>query len=263
MSDFDKLRNSQDFAGSLLRSALHDAPQARARRRVALVVGLGSNGAVGALGAGASATSSVALGASHTGAVSVTLVAKWFVSSFGVAVVASSALVVGSELVPGASEPAPLASALAPVTSAAPVANAPRAGLASRGGAAVGLLPSVQSSNTVVEAGEVRASGPAGVQRAQSSSAPPPRARSVADEIAWLDPAQRALRANDGVRALAYLRQAGPHIRLLRSEAQLLQVEALLLTGRRQEAENTAQALLNRDPAGAHALRVRRLLGNE
>jgi hypothetical protein len=98
---------------------------------------------------------------------------------------------------------------------------------------------------------------------AAGAQVPPVAAASSLDqEIAWLEPARRALQANDGRQALAALDQAAPHVRLLASEAALLRVEALLLSGRRAEAERLARPFLERHASSPHAERLRRLLGH-
>ncbi|HEY6723838.1 MAG TPA: hypothetical protein VI197_07390, partial [Polyangiaceae bacterium] len=201
-------------------------------------------------------------------------ISKWFVSSFVVGVVASGSAVTTYEVITGhdapratertlhvparASEPTgepqrpPHAPArVEPRALEADVAPStePRSHTTPMNGAA----PSTSAPQRRVP----EHPGPAGAQ------VPPVAAASSLDqEIAWLEPARRALQANDGRQALTALDHAAPHVRLLASEAALLRVEALLLSGRRAEAERLARLFLERHASSPHAERLRRLLGH-
>jgi hypothetical protein len=87
-------------------------------------------------------------------------------------------------------------------------------------------------------------------------------AATLADEVAALDAARRALQAHDANRALGMLdaherRFEQPR---LAPEATLLRIETLALAGRRDEARRLAQRLLSVKPDTPHAERVRAIL---
>lgn len=260
MSDFESLKANQSFAGALLRSAGRDAPSARARRLAAASLGMVATASVvpSALAAGQALGTTTAqvvvpAGVKSIGAVAVS---KWLVSSFVVGVVASGGAITAYEVVtprevPQLTQPA----APAPPRVSRQASDAPRQ---------VPVLPEPAASTISVEADtSTPETPPRVVQRPSAASRQGQRVAplSLDEEIARLELARRSLRAKDGQRALAALDRATPHVRLLASEAALLRVEALLLVGRRAEAERLARPFLDRHPSSPHAERLRRLLG--
>lgn len=280
MNDFDSLKAGQSFAGSLLRSATDDAPGARARRLAASSLGLvGITSVVpSALAAGealGTAATQVVVPAGVK-SISALVISKWFVSSFVIGVVASGSAVTTYEVVTSREAP-PVAAHRAPM----PARASQTTGAPERTPGAPAQPPTLEPQALeadVTPVTQLRTRATAANVAAASTSAPERRvpqqpsaagpqvpsveaASSLDQEIAWLEPARRSLQANDGQQALAALDQAAPHVRLLASEAALLRVEALLLSGRRTEAERLAQPFLDRHASSPHAERLRRLLG--
>jgi len=203
-------------------------------------------------------------------ATSARVVSKWLVSSFVVGVAAiGGALTVHEVLTSGAApEPTPTAQGNIPRASEREQARASERAKSNPQPARV-LEPRTLERSTA-PAANVTEPGSSGktlsqrvAQRPGVLSKQTPRVADVAsldEEIAWLEPARRSLQAKDGRQALAALELATPHVRLLTSEAALLRVEALLLVGRRAEAERLAAPFMSQHPASPHAVRLRRLL---
>lgn len=85
----------------------------------------------------------------------------------------------------------------------------------------------------------------------------------VTEELRLLEIARARLRAGDAASALASLetyRRASPN-GVLQVEASVLEVEALIALGRRDEAIRAGRAILTRHPEGPLSERVRRLIG--
>lgn len=125
-------------------------------------------------------------------------------------------------------------------------------------------------SAAVREAAEPRAAqdAPAPAASAQPK-APPSRASerpvraaaSLADEIALLDQARSALRARDGARVLALVDRYERVLRgtRMRSEAQLLRIEALAQSGQRKRAAELAARFVKEHAGDPLADRARAL----
>lgn len=286
MSDFEALKADQSFAGELLRSAAADAPSARARRLAAASLGMVATTSVvpSAIAAGQAlgATTQV-VAPVGVKSISALVVAKWLASSFVVGVVASSSAITAYEVV--ASPAVPEATHATPGTMRV-TPSAPRATGAAVNSTPV-LAPNVPDPDVippppmavpggVPESSRVTSAAHTATRAVPTTwtpaATPPPSApnqpappaadaTSLDAEIAWLEPARRALQARDGHGALAAVDQAAPHVRLLASEAALMRVEALLLVGRRAEAERLAQPFLDRHPSSPHAQRLRQMLG--
>lgn len=270
MSDFESLKADQSFAGALLRSAARDAPSVRARRLAAASLGMAATASVvpSALAAGQAlgATTQVVApaGVSSVGAL---MVSKWLVSSFVIGVFASTGAITAYEVVgdretPGITRSAERSSTRAPkqeppprsqaavIESPTPVSD-------------VSPAPTTSAAvATVTDASAIRSETPSRADQQPRRKVTPliHEAPSLDAEIAWLEPARRSLRAKDGRQALASLDQARPHVRLLSSEAALLRIEALLLVGRRAEAERLAAPFLTGRSSSPHARRLRGLL---
>jgi hypothetical protein len=104
----------------------------------------------------------------------------------------------------------------------------------------------------------------AGAVAGTTPEPPPSSSTSVstlAAEIALLEEARRSL-ANDPTTTLAKVAEHRARFAKggLSSERDLLELDALRRTGRTTEARARAQAWLERDPAGLHSTRVRRIL---
>jgi uncharacterized membrane-anchored protein len=86
---------------------------------------------------------------------------------------------------------------------------------------------------------------------------------SLAREVAELDRARAALRAGDVASARRELEryEADPEARVLRAEALYLKMEALLASGERSAASQTARDLLRAYPGSAHAARAEEVAG--
>lgn len=260
MSDFESLKSNQSFAGALLRSASADAPSARARRLAAASLGMVATASVvpSALAAGQALGTTTAQVVVPAGvkSVGVAAVSKWLVSSFVVGAVASGGAITAYEVISPREIPALAQRAARPP----PRASNKPAAVSQQVSAAPAPEPA-----TIVEAdaGTPEPAPRVAPQRKFGASRHPRPvdAPSLDEEIAWLEPARRSLRAKDGGQALKALDRATPHVRLLASEAALLRVEALLLVGRRAEAERLARPFLDRHAQSPHAERLRRLLG--
>ena len=290
MSDFDSLKADQSFAGELLRSAAADAPSARARRLAAASLGMVATTSVvpSAIAAGQAlgATTTQVVAPVGVKSISAVLVAKWLASSFVVGVAASSSAITAYEVAVAPAAPAPHATSatfVAPRATAAAVDHTPRRPVLAPNVPDRDIIPPppVPAPSRATSSDQAAHADQAAHTTTEAASSPPnhparaiaPGAVPVADpaaseqgtsldqEIAWLEPARRALQARDGHGALAAVEQATPHVRLLASEAALMRVEALLLVGRRAEAERLAQPFLERHSSSPHAQRLRQMLG--
>ena len=88
------------------------------------------------------------------------------------------------------------------------------------------------------------------------------RASQLALEVQLLDQARRELRAGDPAAALSTLdrRERDIALRALEPEAVVVRVEALLAAGQRERAARLAEQAITRNPTGAAAERLRRVL---
>lgn len=123
--------------------------------------------------------------------------------------------------------------------------------------------------------GDLVPNAPAAIEATPKDNAPsvPSRPREVAAsapasdmltrELQALDVARLAIRGGNPARGLALLSEytaAFPR-GVLTQEAVLLRIEALLASGRRDEARQSAQALLTASPATPHRARLETLVG--
>jgi hypothetical protein len=277
-----------DFEHALLRSARVDEPDVQAVARAALALGVGTTTLTVAAASAAASTlpvGSTAVGtASKVGALGIV---KWL--GIGIA---------GGLMTTGSIELARIYSAPHQHEAAAPVAPAtgllrarplsdrsptPMAPLAAptielvsppgESSAAQRAIPypvarsaSGGPSARASAAATVRVAAPPATAPATTSTLPGAagesegsRAPSIAEEIANLERARRALAAGDAGKALqeldAYERNA--RVRALGTEAAVLRVEALLQAGRRESAVALARRLLAAQPNGPHAARLR------
>jgi hypothetical protein len=242
-------------AAELFRTALGDAPSARARERIALGLGLGA--AAGSAGDGAGTPGSDVAN-STGGASGWQLAMKWL----GLGTVLG-ALGVGAAwwLAPtrtGGAQPASASRASAPAF-ATPLASTPSS-------------PRVVTSDSVSPAPPP--SEPTGSPSPRASGATPPgeapapsrtegaSGSRLAEEVASLDRVRRAVRGGDGARALADLarhRREFPR-GALGVEAAVLEIEALARAGRRAEAVARARVFRAAQPSSPYAARLRAIV---
>jgi hypothetical protein len=254
-------------ARELLRAGMAEAPRPSAKRAAALVLGIGA--AISVTSAAGAATASVATAtatatASAVAAPSIALlVGKWI----ALGTVAGLALAGGANALSSPAE-APQQQAAAPVLPALQatpaVAQHPtpptRNESASAPAAAEAPTPLPASPNAK-PAAEPAAASPA-VAANLPSSAQLPDGRDLGREVAQIDAARRAVAAGNAGVALSHLDQyaALDRTSTLDREAQLLRIDALLLSGRKAEALRLAQGYLALHPGDPHSTRLRALV---
>jgi hypothetical protein len=236
---------------ALLRAGAEERPPGELPQRI--VAGL-------AAGVAASGFSATASGAAAGGVVSKAatvsssaLAAKWLaIGTFGGGVLTAGLGATVSVVV----QPTPVEPTQQRAPSALP---SPRAGgepdRASAEEAPSEAAPDFAPSEPATTPARPRESSP-------SPAAPAPRASNLGREVELIDAARAALRAGDASRALheldAHRRVATTGI--LELEARVLRIEALIQTGRTQEAEKLTNDYLRTFPNDAHARRLRGLL---
>jgi hypothetical protein len=97
------------------------------------------------------------------------------------------------------------------------------------------------------------------------SAAPPVASSALAlsREIELLERVRARLRGGDSAGALAELERVRGDVSALRTEADLLRIEALIAHGERPRAEALAAELQRRDSRWAQNFRLKRLLGGQ
>lgn len=269
MSDPHRLLDGEasELERALLRAARDDGPAPEARALLAATLGI----AVGSASATAAATTTAAAikaasagsAASGSGAFGSAVLLKWLAVG-----VASGVLAVGGAAVVerASSAPPPETAIPAGPRALATATEAPRAAVASiavSGAAAPDLAPLEIADSppppAIASAPVTRetARAPASTQVAEPALSP------LAEETALLDRARASLTARDGSAALAALAE---HDRRFASgslapEALVVRVEALLLSGRRADAERVGERFLASHPTSPLGRRIRSLLG--
>jgi len=272
VSDPKRLSAGEDLGAALLGSARSDAPRAASRARTAAALGLGAGVALGAVAgsavakaAGASVAPKAVGGA---GLAAKAANAVWLKLLAGGVVALAVAGGVGVKLTTSAQHvDATIAEhGRAPIATSAPLGagSAPRA----TGNAEETTSPEVPAPPAPPSAaipGAAAAEPPRAVPRAlpmtpaSTATASTAPESPLARELRSLDEARSTLADGDPSGALAALDRhdrafaTGP----LRTEANILRVEALLARGDRAAARKLARALLARDPASPHARRLR------
>src|SRR5688500_18808957 len=243
MSDPIRILQADDeFERALLSSAESDAGSNRALKRALAAfstAALVSTGSVAASAASASGATLTALS-----------VAKWAGIGALVGGLGMSAASVAVHNAGGARSPA--ASAQVRISAKAPPRSVQR-GLERETSSLPALSPPL-----VGEPAEPALSAPA---RAKVTTAPE-RAGGLEAELAELQPARAALNARDPDKALLLLdrfQQSFPRA-ALGLEASLLRLEALVASGQLESARRLSQRLLQNQPEGPYADRVRALL---
>jgi len=266
VTELDKLRNGDDLAARLLRAGSGEQPKLTSRNRAERALGLSSVAAGALLSSKASATvaaASVGLGARFA----IPTVAKWL----ALGMLAGGAALGGATVVRDALEGTSAAGQRSGVPTVAKVPETARAqpegSPALSGAASAFATGDLHDSGTTSSSAETpRAlSGSNGRLSAQppAASAGPPLANGdalLSHEVELLERVRAKLRAGKSGEALAELDAIGGEIRSLKTEADLLRVEALLAHGERARAETLADQLRHR--GGGQNFRLKRLLGD-
>ncbi|MBI5533865.1 MAG: hypothetical protein HY898_14180 [Deltaproteobacteria bacterium] len=241
-------KGTPDVRRLLIDSAKHDAPSPRALRKARAAV---------LLAATAAATSTSVATAASTSVIRWAVILKWL----GIGVVAGTATIGAVKLVsPNAQAPAQVPTAptatmsvvASPLVSA-PISNAPAA-----------TASQTARIETTPRSAVVSAPVESEPEPAPASSAPPAASSnpSLAEEVAVLDEARKAVAAGRGADALVALdryQRDYPRGRL-GHEAAFVRMQALILTGNRAAAQQLAEQFLRASPSSPLAPRVRELL---
>jgi hypothetical protein len=266
----DSSRNPR--SRELLRAHLEDRPSPTARRAAALALGIGASVTVtasaSATGAAASATAS-ALAAPSLGLIA----AKWIaIGTLGGVALAGGASAISTSGQPAITEAR--SGVVLPAVEPA-VAPEPAPSFTARGAheppseaQRVVALPeprtpsdsAVKVSSRAVSSSRIATA----VAPALPASATLPEARGLAQEVAEIDAARRALAGGDATLALRHLDAYSALARTgtLDREAQLLRIDAFLLGPDRARGAALAEQYLARYPQDPHAARLRALLGD-
>jgi hypothetical protein len=271
----------------LLESATHDVGSARAYRRVRAAVGAG---VALTAGAEAGAATSLATGKAAIGAMPA-LVAKWLAvgAATGAAIAGTTTVALSPAQPPVAVEraeapragpPPPVRADTTPRARFSESARNPTTSPETGGFEARGTRvptspvrspplspriskPVLESSGTITPA--PRAPNAATFAPASAAapkpSAAPVRARGLAEEVALVDAARAALTRSDATTALALTVRHGaeyPKGALILDVA-VLRIRALLMTGRRAEAEREARRVVAVHPTGPYAARIQEI----
>lgn len=263
MSDPETESDPQRLGGELLASARRDAPSAASRARVAGALGLG----VGAAATTATAKAAAVAKATSSSAATAKIagIGLWTkvvgVAAVTLAVGGTAAVATRSE----APRPVLAASTAEPLATAAIDSARMRHDEIPPPEPAEARVEAAASTTRPADSASAAATArprPAVASRPPASASdtePSPLAR----EVRAIDVARRALSAGDARAALSTLDQHdrdfpnGP----MRTEAEVLRVDALVASGDQAAARRLASQLLARDPAGAHARHLRSVVG--
>ena len=257
MNDSERLLDggADDFERRLLASALPDRGSDRALQRVLVAVGAG--------GAGLAATTAAA-GASPG---FLSMIIKW--GSIGL--ISGALTSVSVSTIVQAVAPAEVLVDATPRERSMPAARQDSRNVA-RPAAIEDDLPAAPKSASLAQppSRAARVETPEGVAPVAPSiaafpSSPSKRPSDLVGETQALDQANAALQRGDSRAALAALeRRDKAYPRgMLGPEATVLRVQVLLASGDRAGAESVARDFLARSPEGAHAARIRSLLGKK
>jgi hypothetical protein len=282
MIELEPLRSVSDDEGELrvLRSASGDRPPPGARARVAAALGVSAAlvasstsvalaAAKSASAAGTGVATSAGAAAAGAGALTSAGIAGWAGTGAVIGVVASLAaqpLLQSSAPTPVRHSAPSFASARPTPRQASPVAAPPGVTVKTAPAPPGAVEPprSNEDSATAAPAGATLLFAPATPAPSRPAAAPEPAPSSaLAEEVRALDEVNRALERNDAGRALRALgryRERFAH-GALATEARVLRVKALLMSGNPAGAELEAAAIVRADPGGRYAERVRALLG--
>lgn len=274
MADMNKLREGEDLAARLLRAGAREQPRQTARRRAERALGLSTAAAGVAVTSSAAATGSAA-GLGSASPLAVVIFGKWLAvgmlaggAAAGGVTAMGGALGSAAQSVEGSPSPAITSAPLANV--GGPEVTPGRTTPNTNSTPASGGAPSRQRADDAGHTTELRQARSPGdsppstpASEPESSRAPSAVAGSLAlsREVELLEGVRIKLRSGNSGAALAELDAVGGDIRILRMEADLLRVEALLANGERSRAEALAAELQRRDPRGGQNFRLKRLLG--
>ncbi len=250
-----KDRSLQDppdpFAEALLRSAEHDGPTPRDRARVAASLGLAGATTVTASAAKASSTAPAAAKASLLGGM-----VKWWLGGLGVAFLVGT---FAGAPEPHAAAPAPSSSVDIPVAISAVPAAKPAPAMSSPV-VVVAPVPSASARPTPPALSPSSSDAAPSVPKAPTAA--PSSGPSLADELAALDAARKAIEAGDAdaaEKALSRYRTTMGEGRLA-SEAELLAIESAAARADHAQTIALGSAFLARHPSSPHRARVTTLI---
>lgn len=283
MSEPTRLRERGGPGALLLGAAADDGPSATSFERTARRLGvagavLGATSAVATTAAGGTAAKGAVAGGALAGAAAATGAATGtglgagvaagsaggLAAKVGFALVLSAALVGGATIAtrPSSKLEGPITAPATSATSAAPATS--NAAIAAPNGARV---PESTAARPPLEvavspAPPLPSTGDAPPKK-PTAGVKPVSPDPLHDEVVRLDEARAKLARGDAAGALVSLDQHDREFPrgLLGAEADVLRVEALVKAGRRDEAHARGERLLEREPNGPHAKRLRTLLG--
>ena len=239
-------------AQTLLAAGRDDAPTPGAMGRTLVSLGLGTAVATVATTSAASTTTAATGLVKGASTVSLAVIAKWATGSLvlGAVVLVSALPISGAKEGPTHTDarqfPQPAGAAPHRTAEAAPTAFAETTS-----------PPRPEPSRAVVlpSSPQRRPTRPIDVSAAKPDSLSP--------EVALVDAARRALVRGDPGEALGHLNRherEHPH-GLLRPEAFVLRLEAMVRAGRSEAARELARRYLESNPRGAHAQSIRKIAG--
>jgi hypothetical protein len=247
-------------ARALLGAALHERPPDGAAGRAMVALGVASAGM-----AAAAVASAAAGGAKQLSGFSLAAIAKWFGGGAVVGLVAAAGAVSGSDagwgkiagaqVAPAAIEPASQPQRWPAIEPRAEREPEPAADQPSP--SAPVAAPPVSASKSTSAADQASPSAEPSSARFEPGEDP------LSSEVRLLDEARRAIASGGGATALAVLDSYDsrhPAGRLA-PEAFVLRLDALVRSGRMPEARQLAEQHLARNPTGAHADRIRKIVG--
>jgi hypothetical protein len=261
MTHMHRLRDGDHYAACLLRAGLRDRPPREAKQAAATALGLLAGSGTALVMKTATATAVVAGAPSKaTATVGIWAVSKWI----AIGVLSGAAVSGGTVAVTALRSDSE--AARTPVPAAAPGAGRSGAVLSARhepGRVDPSVSPTEQTPATPVRSAfsDAPALGPSGAAPAAARFPEAPASPSLAEEIRLLDQAKRELARGHGALAVAQLDAARGRIHVLCAEAELLRVQALVVTGQRAEAEQLARHMRQLYPGSPHVQRLGALLG--
>jgi hypothetical protein len=250
------LQEGDEAQCALLRSAEHDNPPEGAELAVLVALGLAAKGAGAVAVAGSAAASAAGSGSGAAGVAGAAakLTAWSMLKWVGIGMLAGGAALGGARALGPVPPGAPAQTAFAPAVSHSPPAlvHAAPAALHDAAAEPPGLDDAAPPRREWVA-----------TMPAQSASAASAGAElSLAEEVAALDRARKALESGDPASALRAIeqRERQPRAGVLQPEAMVVRIEAHLKMGRRQVARELASQFLADYPGHPLRNRVQALL---
>lgn len=264
MSELKRLLDSDgdEVERALLDSAVHDRPPRRAGQKTLAALGIGGGLVASSTGAATASAAAKATAASAThvaaatgGKVGLGVLVKWV----GIATVGGVATFGVVEHARQPAEPPPMAAVtIAPVARQAQAA-AQRVAAAGaddpRAETETPAEPEAERDDDTAAAGEPQAEATGTVVQPDAG---------LGAEVRRLDQARSAMQSGQPAAALSALQAYEREFPRgsLGPEAQVLQIEALVQSGRGAEARSAAERFLARYPSSPHARRVRSLVAD-